>query len=119
MEKLELRNLAGGAVQERFNDEMQEVLNNIIDPNTDPKKTRKLTLDITIKPNEERDLAMIEFAVKKTLAPAKSIGSTIIIDRDVRGKAVAAETIKSLPGQMKIDDVIGQPNVLPMQKASS
>lgn len=117
MDKLELDSLAGGAVKERFNDGLQEVLDNIIDPNTDAKKSRKIALTITIKPKDERDFALIDFDVKTTLAQPKSIGSSIIIDRDNSGKAVAAEVNKTIPGQMSVEDYIEKnPNVVSIQK---
>lgn len=116
---LQFNNLAGGAVQERFNEGLQEVLDNVIDPNTDPKKARKITLTVTIKPNEERDMGAIGFDVKTSLVQSKAIVSSIIIDRNNQGQAVAAEVKKTVPGQMSIEDYnekSAKPNVVPMQK---
>lgn len=39
-----LSEMSNGAVNERFNYELQKVVENICDPNTDPKKKRKITL---------------------------------------------------------------------------
>ena len=117
MEKLQLNNLAGGAVEERFNDVLQDVLDNIIDPNTDPKKARKITLTVTFKPNDDRDIAMVEFAAVPSMAPPKPINSSIMIDRDREGKAVAAERAKAHPGQMNIEDYSGEKSkIVQMQK---
>lgn len=97
-------------------------MDNIINPNTDPKKVRKVTLTLSFKPDEERELAAVDFSVVPTLAPRKSIGSFIMIDRDAKGNAVAAETKRSVPGQTRIEDYIptespGTPsNVVSMQK---
>ena len=45
---IDLSGLADGAVSERFQLELQRVLENIADPNTDPKKARTLTLTLTL-----------------------------------------------------------------------
>ncbi|WP_314881384.1 hypothetical protein [Filifactor alocis] len=41
MEKLSLETLMQGAVQEKFENELKRVLENIMDPNTDFKKKKK------------------------------------------------------------------------------
>ena len=50
-----LSDLMDGSVEERFNAELDKVWQNVFDPNTDPKKTRTLTLKVKIIPNERRD----------------------------------------------------------------
>lgn len=60
--KLNLDTLQGGAARELFEIELQKVLRNIADPNTKPDAVRKLTLEVTIKPNEKR--SMLYVAVK-------------------------------------------------------
>jgi hypothetical protein len=46
-----LSNIAGGAVPELFEHELQKVLANIADPNSDPSATREITLKFRFKPN--------------------------------------------------------------------
>lgn len=45
MEKITLNNLANGALEERFNDVLANVLENIVGPNTDHKKARKIVFN--------------------------------------------------------------------------
>jgi hypothetical protein len=45
---IDLNTFANGALAERANEELQKILENIADPNTDAKKKRKLTLTITL-----------------------------------------------------------------------
>lgn len=94
---------ANGAVAERLNIELQKVLENIADPNTDPKKARKLQMTVTIKADEERDLGLVSIVTKVNLQPAKEIESKIIIDQDASGKVVGAELKSGAKGQMFID----------------
>lgn len=101
---IDLNNFANGAVAERFNLELQKVLENIADPNTDPKKARKLVLTVKVSGNENRDIADVEVEAKLTLAPAKPIESKLVIDRDNKGKIIGAELKSGVKGQTFIDD---------------
>lgn len=101
---VDLNNFANGAVAERFNLELLKLLENIADPNTDPKKARKLVLTVKVSGNENRDIADVEVEAKLTLAPAKPIESKLVIDRDNKGKIIGAELKSGVKGQTFIDD---------------
>lgn len=101
--QINLQELAGGAVAERFNREFQKVLNNIADPNTEAKKKRKVQMTVTVTPNEDRTLATITILAKPTLEPAKQIETQLVIGQDASGKAVAKELMSGIPGQTFID----------------
>jgi hypothetical protein len=91
MEKLSFTTLAGGGVQEKLQYALDEVAANIADPNTDAKKTRKVTMTLTLKPNEQRSIANLEIDVKTSLVAPVGISTTLMIDHDEKGKAVASE----------------------------
>lgn len=101
---IDLNNFASGAVSEKFNAELQRVLDNIADPNTDAKKSRKVTLTVTLKPNDNRDLANVSVETKSTIAPPTPIGTSLLIDMDSNGKVTGAELKSSIPGQMYVDE---------------
>lgn len=101
---IKLSGVANGAVDERFNIEMNRVLENIKDLNTDPLKKRKIVLEIVIEPNEQRTLGTVAVTAKTTLAPAKDVTTTLIIDTDHEGKARAAELQSGIPGQTFISN---------------
>ena len=67
-----LEKFAGGVLKEKFNTELQKVLDNIADPNTDFKKTRKISLEIVFKANEDRDLAEVDIKSKATIVEANN-----------------------------------------------
>lgn len=92
---MDLAGLAGGAVSERFGIEVQKVIENIMDPNTDFKKTRKLTLTLTFKANENRDIASVTIDTKAALAPAAGLSTAIIMDRDGHGRSVGTELFQT------------------------
>lgn len=102
--EIKLSALAGGAVDERFNLELQKVLDNIRDLNTEAKKKRKITLEIVIEPNEQRDLGVVAVTAKTTLAPALDIGTTLIIDSDQSNVVRASELKSGIRGQTFISD---------------
>lgn len=111
MEKIfDLEKFAGGALAEKFNIGLQEVLENIADPNTDPKKKRKLTLELSFEPDEERELSMVDIVVKTKLQPNMPVATKIIIDKDGEGGIVASEYKNQIKGQqhMKVDEETGE-----------
>lgn len=101
---VDLNNFADGAVAERFNQELQKVLENIADPNTDPKKARKVTLTVTLKADEKRDLAMVSVQAKSTLAPAMEVETKLILDYDNNGRVTGAELKSGIKGQTYITE---------------
>lgn len=116
MEEIQISTLAGGAVEERFNDALQEVLENIQDPNTDAKKKRKITLTVTFEPKESRDFTGVDFQVKTTLQPAVPVQTGLIIGIDGKGHAVAAEYSRQIPGQTFVDESTGEIKVVAMSR---
>ncbi|MGG4444519.1 replication terminator protein [Brevibacillus fortis] len=99
-----LDDFANGALTEKFNTEAQRVLENIADPNTDPKKARTITMTITLKADENRELAMVDINTKASLAPSKGVQTKIIMGRDRQGKVEAAELKSGAVGQTYITD---------------
>jgi len=84
--------MAGGALLEALDYALEETLSNVLDPNTDAKKPRKITATITIKPDANRDMGSLSFEVKTSLAAPVPVEASIIIDRDkASGKAVGSE----------------------------
>lgn len=99
-----LDEFANGALTERFNMEAQRVLENIADPNTDPKKARTITVTVTLKADENRELAMVDISAKSSLAPAKGVQTKIIMDRDGKGNVIGAELKSGAVGQSYITE---------------
>lgn len=102
--KITLESLANGGVVERFEQELAKVFANIGDPNTNAKATRKISLALTIKPDDKREVAEVTIQATTTLAPSKELMTTIIMDRDNDGKVVGAELKSSMQGQTYMDD---------------
>ena len=101
--KLNLAEMAQGAFMEQFHRELGQVLANIADPNTDPKKARKIALTATLKADENREVVSFEVQSKASLIPAKPLSTMIVIDRDKDGSVVGAELVSGQKGQMFLD----------------
>ena len=90
MEKQEisLSNICGGAVEEVFQREWASLLANVADVNTDPEAKRKLTLEFTIQPFEDRSGAKVTFHCKSKVVPVDSVSGTVFLQR--RGLVMVA-----------------------------
>lgn len=107
---INLEEFAEGALAEKFNIALKEVLENIADPNTPFKTKRKLTVDLTFETDEERELSIVSIETKTKLAQPKGVATKIIIDRDGKGGVIASEYGKQIRGQryMKVDEETGE-----------
>jgi len=85
-----LGEIGNGALEERFQVELQRVLNNIADPNTDVKAKRVITVQVTFRPGKNRDDAAIDVRCSSKLAGITSVESMVFIGRR-DGKVVAVE----------------------------
>lgn len=107
---INLEKFAGGALTEKMNVALKEVLENIADPNTDYKLKRKLTLELTFESGEDRELAEVTILAKTKLAPNKPIATKLVIGTDGKGGVLASEYKKQVPGQsvMRVDEETGE-----------
>lgn len=99
----QLDELMDGALTERFNREMERVLGNVFDPNTNPKAKRQIQIVIDIAPNERRDAAEFKVDVKSKIAPPVAIAQTVFLHMDDSGNVTATEMTKEVPGQLDIE----------------
>ncbi len=97
VENVSIFDLADGAVHERANLELERVMENIRDLNTDYKKPRTLT--VTFTADEDRETVRVSHAVTSKLAPLKPMNTTILLGYD-GGKLTAVEQTKAIPGQL-------------------
>lgn len=79
MLNLNISELSGGAVLEKINQELEKVILNIADPNTDAKKKRKLKLELTFAPDASRQASQLSCLVTSTLAPFEPIETALSI----------------------------------------
>ena len=101
--KVLLSELNEGALQERFDFELEQVTKNILDPNTDPDKKRKITIDITALSDEYREDMVFDCQIKSKLAPRENVSSRVLIGKNAKGEVVTNELKSGQRGQMYFD----------------
>lgn len=99
-EHVTLSNLCGGAIEELFQREWAQVLANVGDVNTDPEAKRKLSLEFTITPFEDRSGAQVTFSCKSKIVPIQAVKGTVYLQR--RGASMVA--VPHDPQQIRMFD---------------
>lgn len=87
-EKLTLQSICGGAVEEVFQRELEAILANIGDVNRDPEAKRKLTLEFTFEPFDDRSGAKVTFLCNSKMVPMEAAKGTLFLQR--RGISMVA-----------------------------
>ncbi len=95
--------LCNGALTERFNAEFAKFLRNLVDPNTDAKKKRKLILVLEATPNAERDFCVMNYDVQTKLAAPSTISQTVFLTQNSNGEVIASQVTNQIPGQIDMD----------------
>lgn len=104
MELLKLEEFIGGALQEKVNMAMREVIDNMRDANTPWKKKRHIIIKISFAQNEDRDDAEVETSVNVQTAPISPMSTRMMIGKDLKtGEVYAQEYGKQVKGQMSLD----------------
>ena len=101
MQHINLETFANGAFSAQVNRAIEEVAKNVQDPNTDAMASRKITVTIGFKPNQERNFVATGVQTKTTLAPALGAVTAISMGKDIKsGEVEAVEIGSQVPGQM-------------------
>lgn len=106
MNKVELRDIAGGALQEKFEKSFVRIVENLQDPNTSFKVKRRITITMDFVQNEKRDDVSVGVNVVEKLAPQEPMSTAFQIGKNLRtGELYAEEYGKQIRGQMSFDEV--------------
>lgn len=96
--------MARGAIIEQFDVEVGKVINNILDPNTEPAKKRSITLTVDFIPSADRQNVTVQATAKSKLLPNNAIKTGIYIGADTStGEIQAYELMPNIPGQLAFD----------------
>jgi hypothetical protein len=92
MQGVTLDSIGGGALAELFAAELQKVLANIADPNTDEKAKRAIQISVVFKPRE-RDVADIELKCASKLAGIVTVKTQLFMGKH-QGRLVAVDRVR-------------------------
>lgn len=102
---MNLKDMVSGALQQKFQNSFERVMENMQDENTPYKDKRQITITMTFVQNEQRDDVVCDIAVKEKLAMQGGLKTHFSVGKDLRtGKVVAEEYGNQLKGQMSMDD---------------
>lgn len=97
--KRSILDMVNGAIKERVDYEMGKVIDNIIDPNTEASKARKITVSVELKPDSERRTIGVKAVAKSTLVPTNAIATALYVTSDQNGEMAVVEMVPQVPGQ--------------------
>lgn len=100
---IDLNTFADGAVAQKVERELEKVIANIHDPNTEADKKRKITITLTLSSDDKREYIDTEVEVKSTLVATKTASAKMIIGKQ-DGKLAARELVSGKKDQMFFDD---------------
>jgi hypothetical protein len=104
--KVSLDKMLDGALLEMFRREFGRVAVNIHDMNTSPTAKREIVITLNIKPDDERQLGIIEASVKSKLCPAESVNGKFLFGYDaIRKEGVASEFKADIINQMELEEM--------------
>jgi len=102
--KQSILNMAAGAISERADYEVGKIIGNILDPNTSATKKRKLTLEVTFTPDDERRHIGVTVTAKSKLEPTSPVATSLYMTAAPgTGEMVAVEMVPQIPGQQAMD----------------
>ena len=109
--------LKGGAIKEVIEEQLEKVISNIKDENTDPTKKRSLTITLTFRGNTSRSEIYMTSVAKTKLEPIKPVEITLLncMERNQdTGEVfpVLKELTSVAPGQIDFDGNINEPEVV-------
>lgn len=114
-ESLNLNNLGNGAAAELFEKELDRVLKDILDPNTEATAQREISLKVAFKPDDDRDLGATGIKVTSKLAGSRVFVTKVAFGRDKSGKVEAREVFS---GQQTLFGEEGEKKVVPINETS-
>ena len=100
-ESLSLENIKDGAAVHLWGIELEKVLKNINDLNTDPEQKRTITLKAVFRPDEDRELGDIDLTVGSKLAGPRAVSTRVTFGKDARGRLEAREFLTRQPNMFE------------------
>jgi len=102
---MRLEEVCGGALQEKFQNSLNKVMENLQDENVPYNTKREILIKLTFKQNKERDNVLMDVKVTEKLASQGELCTCLSVERDGRtGDVVVEEYGDQLRGQIGIEE---------------
>ena len=98
VQEINILEMMNSAIGERVSYELAKITRNCKDLNTEAKKVRTLTIEISMTPTESRESMSVRVGVKSKLAPVKALDSTLLLG-GTEDDPVLMEYTPQVPGQ--------------------
>ncbi|EMS79179.1 hypothetical protein [Desulfotignum phosphitoxidans] len=95
MKNVTIETMSDGAAIERANLELDRVLKNILDKNTNPTAAREVVLKIKLKPRNDRAAAEVTIQATSKLAPVMGHNTEVYIGTDISGQPECTEIFQA------------------------
>lgn len=100
MNKVDLKEMMGGALQAKFQHSFERVMENLQDRNTPYKDKREIVIKMTFAQNEARDSVVASVKVQEKLASQGELITQFAMGKDLRtGEVIVEEYGNQLKGQ--------------------
>lgn len=104
MDRIELQELVGGALQEQFAKSFEKVIDNLQNPNTPFKNSREIVIKLKFTQNEKRDDVKCGISVSEKLAAQSPMETGFAIGKNLNtGEVYAVEYGKQVKGQIAME----------------
>ena len=122
MNTVDLKEMMGGALQEKFQHAFETVMRNMQDVNTPHKDKREINIKMTFVQNEMRDNVVATITVKEKLASQAEMMTQFAVGKDLRNDEIFVEEYgKQIRGQMAMEtnEIVEEPTgqVVDLRKA--
>ena len=98
VQEINILEMMNGAIGARVSYELAKITKNCKDLNTEAKKVRTLTIEISMTPTESLESMSVRVGVKSKLAPVKALDSTLLLG-GTEDDPVLMEYTPQVPGQ--------------------
>lgn len=115
MEDLTLETVAKGSAPERFQMALKDLIENALDPNTEPEAKRSITMKFTFQPNDTREMAMQSLQVTTRLAPRRAVQDVMYFGANRRTGEIVATC--NDPAQLELGEDPNKSDVVPISNS--
>ncbi len=81
MKSISFKDIKGGEAIEYIDSQIQKIVDNINDPNTEATKKRKLTVSIEFVPDATRDMVIFNVEAKRSVAPDLGVTASVYVQQ--------------------------------------